>query len=215
MVAVTRARKESAGLKNMKTIPIQELVSIISDGIYHATSIERYRDIIDNGYILPGNRVTHKNFPQSEVSNCHELSAIACFDFGRADASKVFGDDAMMKWPGVLLSYRYSDYPTTILIGFVRSLLPKEPLYYAEIKKQLGFGGIIPYGIECCYPGQLSLNLASNIIAACHWNQIVLELVSLKNTVITNNMIEQIGSRHIELAEQYRLTLRDGKTYEA
>ena len=192
----------------MRTIPIQELVAKMSNGIYHSTSIERYRDIRDEGQILPGNMVAHKNFPQSEASNCHELGSVACFDFERADPSMVFGEDAMMKWPGVLLSHRFSEFPTTILIGFRRTDLPLKPLYYAEIKKRLGYGGIIPYGIECCYPGRMDLALSRHLIVVCHWNQSVLDYVALDISLITDDALTEIGARHRESAERYRRALR-------
>ncbi len=195
----------------MRTIPISDLIAKMSFGIYHATSIERYRDIRNTGRILPGNQVSHKNFPQSRLSNCHELGGVACFDFERADRAKLFCGDPLLNWPKVLLSYRFSDFPTTVLIGFDRSRLPQEPLYYPEIKRRLGLGGIIPYGIECCYPDSMELRLAQQIILVCHWNQTVLESTTEGNPFIVDPTIEQIGKKHKAMAEQYRLTLLDKK----
>ena len=193
----------------MRTIPIADLISQMSFGIYHATSIELYRDIRNTRRILPGNQVEHKNFPQSHLSNCHELDCVACFDFEKADQGKLFCGDPLLNWPVVLLSNRYSDFPTTVLIGFDRSKLPKEPLYYSEIKKRLGMGGIIPHRIECCYPESMELKLARQIIFVCHWNQTVLEWKSEDNPFIADQTLNQIGNIHKAKAEQYRLTLLD------
>lgn len=191
----------------METIPISELVNVMSQGIYHATSIERYREILNKGEILPGNQVEHKNFRQSRLSNCHELGGVACFDFEKADQNKLYSDDAMMKWPMVLLSYRFSNFPTTIAIGFDRMNLPRQPLYYPDIKKRLGLGGIIPYGIECCYPDSMKLSLAQHIIVVCHWNETVLEFNIQNSPFITDAALDEVGRKHKIFAEKYRLTL--------
>jgi hypothetical protein len=195
----------------MKTIPISELVGEMSFGIYHATSLESYRQILKGGRILPGNQIKHKNFPQSRLSNCHELGGVACFDFEKADRNKLFGDDAMMKWPQVLLSYKHSDSPTTVAIGFDRAHLPDKPLYYPEIKKKLGLGGIIPYGIECCYPEPIPLRLCRHIIIVCHWNQTPLSFVIENDYQLSEERFEKIGIEHKNLAEEYRQVLNRKK----
>lgn len=190
--------------QDMTPIPLTELVSRLSHGIHHATSIERYRNIRNTGSILPGNEIIHKTFNQSRLSNCHELGAIAFFDFENADKSKLYSADAMMKWPQVLFSCRHSDFIfSTIVIGYDRSKLPKQPLYHPEIKKRLGLGGIIPYGIECCYPGSLDLMLAQQILIICQWNQTVLDIAELNNPIIQDDRLDAIGTAHNEMADTY------------
>jgi hypothetical protein len=193
----------------MRPILISELVDEMSIGIYHVTSLESYRQILIAGQILPGNQIKHKNFRQSRLSNCHELGGVACFDFEKADRNKLFGDDAMMKWPQVLLSYKHSGPPTTVAIGFDRAHLPNKPLYYPEIKKKLGLGGIIPYGIECCYPEPVPLGLCKHIIIVCHWNQTPLSFVIENDYLLSEERFKKIDMEHRTLAEKYRKVLNE------
>ena len=146
---------------------IEELVKELSDGIYHGTTVENLLRIVQSGFIAPARELAEHqpNYPQSRRSNCYELGAVSCFDFGQAAADMIFDSWEMQKWVPLLLPYHAnSRHDTVVLIGFARTALDLKPLRYDQIKKQLGHGGIVPHGIECCYPGRMPLATSHKIL---------------------------------------------------
>jgi hypothetical protein len=123
------------------------LLKELAVGLWHSTSIVNYDLIISDGAISP-NVSRRRNY---DLYCCQEIGAVSLFDFERpTEAQRIKYADH--KWESVISGHR----PVSVLLGFTRTELPGELVYYPDMKVNTK-GNIIPY-VEVCHKGPIPLS---------------------------------------------------------
>jgi hypothetical protein len=126
------------------------------------TSAVGYEAITRDKKIYPNNGRTAFSFPESELSNCYELGGVSLWDFQLPSESVIYDRLSVLKRQTVLLHHQ-----PAVFLGFERQALTANLLYYDEIKRRCGFGGIVP-DVELCHIGEIRLDLATHILVTTH-----------------------------------------------
>jgi hypothetical protein len=134
------------------------VIKNIGDMLYHMTSVQGYRSIAQEGFIRPNDGAYASSFTNSELCNCRELKAVSLWDLEHWSDALVLDDTLPYKCDIVLLIHR-----PAVFIGFARIDLKENVLYYDEIKRRCGLGGIIPK-VEACHVGEIRLNKAAQVV---------------------------------------------------
>jgi hypothetical protein len=128
------------------------ILSALRGYVWHVTSVEGLRGIVQDERI----RVNHGDLPnayaQSKRSNCVEAGGVSLFDAITHSDMDWIGEDLLMlaKWPGVMFRHRIH----SVFLGFRLEDLASNLLFYAELKRRFGSGGIIPR-VEVCHVGDI------------------------------------------------------------
>ncbi len=173
----------------------RRFVADVRDGIYHATSIDNYRQIRECGKIKHNDGTLSSTTDTSKLSKAVEIGGISFFDFETPDESIILNhSDGIYKWKHVLLCR-----PTIVMIGFKREALPLQPRCHDELEQQLGCGGILPYGLEVCYPGDVELALAFKHVLICNGNFSILDYEIHSGDTLTDTILDAVAIKHERL----------------
>lgn len=128
-----------------------KLIQQLRGRIWHTTSIEGLRGIVSDQCIRVNRGDLSNAYFQSKCSNCFEEGAVSLFDLVTHRDTDLVGDDLDLlgKWPQVMFRH----FPTVFLGMNLHSLAPNL-LFYPELKRRRGLGGIIPR-IEICHVGDI------------------------------------------------------------
>jgi hypothetical protein len=135
------------------------MIGQLRDALYHMTSLKGLEGITQEGRIRPNDGTRDFSFPQSDRSNCFELKGVSLWDFELPSEEIIYDGFSLDKCETVLLRHE-----PAVFIGLPRSLLAPKLCYYKEIKERIGYGGIIPYGVEVCHIGEIQIDLATHVV---------------------------------------------------
>lgn len=119
--------------------------------LWHTTSVDGFRGIVSEKSIRVNRGDLPNAWDQSSCSNCFEENAVSLFDFVTHRDEDLVGEDLLLlqKWPGVMFRHR-----PTVFLGMAIESLASNLLFYSELKRRRGFGGVIPR-IEVCHVGDI------------------------------------------------------------
>ncbi|MDA7657673.1 hypothetical protein N8737_03125 [Verrucomicrobia bacterium] len=123
--------------------------------LWHTTSLSAFGMIQKTGKILVDRRDLESTFRSSLCSNCFEQGAISFFDLVTHRDRDLIGDELRLhsKWPNVMFFHK----PFTVFLGVPLDVVASQILFYPELKRRCGLGGIIPR-IEVCHVGDLDFS---------------------------------------------------------
>jgi len=129
----------------------EKLIQFLRGYLWHTTSIDGFRQISAQNSINVNRGDLQNAYTQSECSNCYEENAVSLFDFVTHRDRDLIGNDLLLleKWPGVMFRHQ-----PTIFLGMELGPLAPHLLFYPELKRRRGLGGIIPR-IEVCHVGNI------------------------------------------------------------
>jgi len=141
----------------------QKLIPLLRGYLWHTTSVHGFREIYSQSSIKVNRGDLPKAYTQSQCSNCFEEGAISLFDLITHRDKDLIGEDLLLldKWPEVMFRHR-----PTIFLGIELGSVASNLLFYPELKRRRGLGGIIPR-IEVCHVGDIPFRLIKKI-AVCH-----------------------------------------------
>ena len=138
---------------------VEDLIARLRGYLWHTSSLEGFRQIHAQNAIKVNRGDLPKAYSQSQYSNCLEEGGISLFDLITHRDRDLIGEDLLLldKWPGVM--FRHTP---TVFLGMELSSIASNLLFYPELKRRRGLGGIIPR-IEVCHVGDISLDLVKKI----------------------------------------------------
>jgi hypothetical protein len=164
---------EEYEIRNFYDSFIIPLFPLLRQGIYHRTSIESYRGIRKDGYIIPNDGRFSFTYPQSEHSYAFANGFVSLFDFESVTIEHC-----------ILIQSTWMDFfvdftPATILLKLDRRKL-KEKLIPNEAAPKPGskdYRVFIPY-VEVWYPEPIPLSVIQNyIVVLSRWpNELTFEV---------------------------------------
>jgi hypothetical protein len=137
----------------------EDIIGLLRGYFWHTTSVEGFQTINAQEAIKVNRGDLPNAYAQSRVSNCFEEGAISLFDVITHRDADLVGDDLLMldKWPEVMFRHR-----PTVLLGMELASIATNLLFYPEVKRRRGFGGIIPR-IEVCHVGDIPVSLVKRV----------------------------------------------------
>jgi hypothetical protein len=137
----------------------EELIARLRGYLWHTTSLEGFRQIHVQNAIKVNRGDLPKAYTQSQHSNCYEEGGISLFDLITHSDRDLIGEDLLLldKWPGVMFRHN-----ATVLLGMELGSIASNLLFYPELKRRRGLGGIIPR-IEVCHVGDIPSYLIKKI----------------------------------------------------
>jgi hypothetical protein len=137
----------------------EKLIPLLRGYFWHTTSLAGFRQIFAQNSIKVNRGDLPKAYTQSQCSNCFEEGAVSLFDLITHRDADLIGEDLLLldKWPEVM--FRHSP---TIFLGIELGAIASNLLFYPELKRRRGLGGIITR-IEVCHVGDIPFCLVKKI----------------------------------------------------
>jgi hypothetical protein len=138
---------------------VEELIARLRGYLWHTTGLQGFQQIHAKNAIKVNCGDLAKAYPQSQWSNCFEEGGISLFDLITHSDRDLIGEDLLLlaKWPGVMFRHN-----PTVFLGMELASVASNLLFYPELKRRRGLGGIIPR-IEVCHVGDIPSNLIKKI----------------------------------------------------
>ena len=146
----------------------QKLIPLLRGYLWHTTGVNGFREICSQGSIKVNSGDLPKAYTQSQCSNCFEEGAISLFDLITHSDRDLIGEDLLLleKWPEVMFRHK-----PTIFLGMELGSVGSNLLFYDELKRRRGLGGIIPR-IEVCHVGDIPFQIVKKV-GVCRENEIL------------------------------------------
>jgi hypothetical protein len=113
---------------------IKRLRQSLRHGLYHVTSPNGFRGIVETGAIFPNDGHFPHTYPQSIKSYATKRGAVALFDFESAS------DQHFVEYWYLCEDFFYHHAPLTYVLAIDRSQLPAMLITYEQALAELGFG---------------------------------------------------------------------------
>ena len=137
----------------------QKLIPLLRGYLWHTTSVGGFREICSQGSIKVNRGDLPQAYTQSQCSNCFEEGAISLFDLITHSDRDLIGEDLLLleKWPEVMFRHK-----PTMFLGMELGSVASNLLFYPELKRRRGLGGIIPR-IEVCHVGDIPFQIVKKV----------------------------------------------------
>jgi hypothetical protein len=138
---------------------VEQLITQLRGYLWHTTSLDGFQQIHEQGAIKVNRGDLPKAYAQSQYSNCFEEGGISLFDLITHRDTDLIGADLMLldKWPEVMFRHN-----PAVFLGMELASIASNLLFYPELKRRRGLGGIIPR-IEVCHVGDIPFYLIKKI----------------------------------------------------
>lgn len=148
-------------LKSMKEERDEKLFKVLKNGIHHITSIEGYRGIIRDGYIIPNDRSFPFTFPQTESSYALYKGYISLFDFQTPSIRNVILE--YDKWI-VFFVCDLIEKPAKVIIRLKSDIIRPKLILNEVARNEFGCKKVWIPNVEAWYPERIPVSAIDRFI---------------------------------------------------
>ena len=190
---------ELRDIESFRDSGIAPVMPILQKGLFHRTSINGYRGIMESGFIVPNTGQFEYTYPQSKFYFSHRKGYVCLFDF-ESSREKDYRTNHLT-WAQFFTDQK----PVTVILKLNRKELAEKLIPNSAGPKGLEPGNqFIPY-VEAWYPEPIPVSSIESLIIS-FWNSDSYRTEFLEFTKAEMDEFEN----YIIFFEQLELRRRDG-----